>query len=130
MPSTTTRMAKNVLCQVGRSYEADAVPYMAYQLTLDKRRIPFSCVDWHAERDVSGLCCPVELRAVLADSFKQTDEKLLQFLRSTPRRLNTREGMAGCASSPARCADGLDDTCLCCMADKFNHWTNVSLVSA
>ncbi|KAK9916403.1 hypothetical protein WJX75_002189 [Coccomyxa subellipsoidea] len=35
-----------------------------------------------SERDVSGLCCPVELRAVLADSFKQTDEKLLQFLRS------------------------------------------------
>ncbi len=38
---------------------------------------------WHADRDVSGMCCPVELRSVLADSFKRTDEELLQWLRST-----------------------------------------------
>ncbi len=37
---------------------------------------------WHADRDVSGMCCPVELRSVLADSFKRTDEELLQWRES------------------------------------------------
>ncbi len=47
---------------------------------------------WHAERDVSGLCCPLELRSILADSFKQTDEDLLRYLRGKP-----------CLKSPGDC---------------------------
>lgn len=37
---------------------------------------------------MSGLCCPVELSAVLADSFRQTDKELLQWLESKPSTLD------------------------------------------
>ncbi|KAK9823944.1 hypothetical protein WJX72_006570 [[Myrmecia] bisecta] len=33
------------------------------------------------DADVSGLCCPVELRSVLSKSFLDTDKELLQWLR-------------------------------------------------
>ncbi len=35
-----------------------------------------------AERETGGICCPVELSSLLADSFRETDQKLLSWLQS------------------------------------------------
>ena len=37
---------------------------------------------WRPERESGGICCPVELRSLLTDSFRETDEKLLSWLQS------------------------------------------------
>ncbi|CAL5225273.1 g8068 [Coccomyxa viridis] len=35
------------------------------------------------ERETGGICCPVELSSLLADSFRETDQKLLSWLQSS-----------------------------------------------
>ncbi len=38
-----------------------------------------------AERDITGLCCPVELSSVLRTSFERTDKELLAHLEGAAR---------------------------------------------
>ena len=63
-------------------YERSMLLESSYFRGCPKRALAIHMHVWIAERDVTGLCCPLELRSILADSFKQTDEDLLQYLRS------------------------------------------------
>lgn len=47
-----------------------------------------------AERDISGLCCPVELSGVLTASFKRTDLALLEWLQGAAAGLACPGGSA------------------------------------
>lgn len=39
-------------------------------------------IELGAERERGAICCPVELSSLLTDSFRETDEKLLSWLKS------------------------------------------------
>ena len=56
------------------SLEGTGLHIFSAQCTLDSEHLST------AERDPSGLCCPVELNGVLSDSFLAMDKEILRWL--------------------------------------------------
>ena len=79
-----------------------------------------------AERDISGLCCPVELSGVLTASFKRTDLALLEWLQGV------RAGVA-CSGGSAALYHALCQVSMSCLRRtstglmKYTLWHTVDI---